>query len=454
MKIYGAEKNKITRALKSGEITIAVYGLGRMGLPLAAVFADCGARVIGADINPDVVSSINRGDCYVIGEPGLAELIEKNVTAGRLRATHDLLDAAKQADVMVIVVPTVLDSEHNPDLSNVKSLCKVISKGIEKGDIVIQESTVPARTTTDIILPILEESGLKRGEFGVARCPEHAKYRSVIQDIKGSHRKVVGGVDDASTQAAAAIYSLINSMGVITVRDSTTAEAVKLFAAVYKDVNIALANELAVISNELGISAMEVFEVLNRPPAYAHVFTPGCGVGGHCIPVCGYGITSAVKGDTRLLSLAREINDGMAGFTVDLVQRALQEKGVELNDANVLVMGVTYRGGVKDTLHSPSISIIRFLINTCSNVYAYDPLLLDEVVQYSAEVVNDLSQVGKDVQIDAVIIASDHSEFKALDWNNLGIQLRHKVIVDGRQCLDVLKMRDEGWTIFGIGAQP
>ena len=451
MKIYGADKNKITQALKSGKITIAVYGLGRMGLPLAAVFADCGARVIGVDINPDIVYSVNCGDCYVVGEPGLAELIEKNVTSGRLSATSNIVDAAQQANVMIIVVPTGLDSEHNPDLSNVKSLCKQISKGLNKRDIVIQESTVPPRTTTDIIFPILEESGLKRGEFGLARCPEHARYGSVIQDIRGSHRKVVGGIDDASTQAAAVIYSVINSTGVITVRDSTTAEAVKLFAAVYKDVNIALANELAVISNELGISAMEVFEVLNKPPAYAHVFTPGCGVGGHCIPVCGYGITSSVKGDTRLLSLAREINDGMAGYTVDLVQRGLQEKGVELKDANVLVMGLTYRGGVKDTLNSPSISIIRSLINTCSDVYAYDPLLHDEVPKYGAEIVNDLSQVGKDVQIDAVIIASDHSEFKALDWNNLGIKLRHKVIVDGRQSLDVLKMKNDGWNIYGIG---
>ena len=457
MKIYGADQNEITQALISGEITIAVFGLGRMGLPLATVFADCGARVIGADIDPAIVSSINHGDCYVTNEPDLAELIEKNVTAGRLSATSDLLDAAKQADVMIIVVPTILDSEHNPDLSNIKSLYKEISKGIEKGDVVIQESTVPPRTTIDVILPILEESGLKRGQFGVARCPEHAKYGSVIENIRGSHRKVVGGVDDASTQAVAAIYSVINSTGVITVRDSTTAEAVKLFAAAYKDVNIALANELAVISDELGVNAIEVFEVLNRPPAYAHIFTPGCGVGGHCIPVCGHEIVSAVKVDTPILSLAREINDGMANYTVSLVQRGLQTRGVALKDANVLVMGITYRGDQKDTLNSPSILIIQTLNKTCGNVYAYDPLLRDEVGQYNAKVVNDLAQVGKDVQIDVIVIASDHSEFKTLDWNDLGSKLRHKVIVDGRQCLDiidVLKMRDEGWTIFGIGTQP
>ena len=208
------------------------------------------------------------------------------------------------------------------------------------------------------------------------------------------------------------------------------------------------------ISDELGINAIEVFEVLNRPPAYAHIFMPGCGVGGHCIPVCGHEIVSAVKGDTPILSHARKINDGMANYTVSLVQRGLQTRGVALKDANVLVMGIAYRGDLKDTLNSPSILIIQTLNKTCGNVYAYDPLLGDEVGQYSAEVVHDLSQIGKDIQIDAIVIASDHSEFKTRDWNDLGSKLRHKVIVDGRQCLDmidILKMRDEGWTIFGIG---
>jgi len=284
----------------------------------------------------------------------------------------------------------------------------------------------------------------------VARCPEHAKYGSVIQDIRGSSLKVVGGEDDASTDATVAIYSVINSRGVIPISNSTAAEAVKTFAAVYKDVNIAIANELAMISGELGINVLEVFRALEKA-GMANFFSPGCGVGGHCIPVCGYKIVSAIEGKAMLLSLAREINDGMPAFTVELVRRGINGAGIEMKKANVLVMGVTYRGDINDTLNSPSVLIVQLLNKYCNEVYTFDPMLLDEVEEYEAIIVNDLSEVGKSIYIDAVIVATDHSMFKELYWNEFGSRVRHKIIVDGRNCLDHLQMREDGWTIFGIG---
>jgi len=451
MKTYGADRDTIIDGLRSGKISIAVYGLGRMGLPLASLFADSGARVIGVDVDPDIVLTINRGDCPVAGEPLLAELVRKSVKAGRLSATSDSVAAAKEADVMIIVVPMTISPGYAPELSKVKSICEKIAQGLEKGDLVIQEHDVPPRTTNEIILPTLEESGLKRGEFGVARCPLHARYGSVIEDIRGSYRKVVGGIDGASTRAAAALYSAINSTGVITVSNPTAAEALKMFASVYKDVNIALANEFAMTSDELGISATEVFGALNTPPAYVHMSMPGCGVGGHCIGVCGYGLASAVHSTTRLHALAREINSGMPDYAVERLQLALSQAGVELKGASVLVLGVTYRGDVKDTLNSPSIPIIAILTEKSSEVYAYDPLLGEEVRQYGARVVKDLSDVGKEFPIDAVLIASDHSEFKEIDWSDLGARMRHRVLVDGRQCVNVEEMRDNGWIAYGIG---
>ncbi len=444
MKVYGANKNDIIEAMKSGNITIAVYGLGKMGLPLAAVFADCGARVIGADVSPEVVASINRGECHVVGEPGLAGLVAKNTAAGRLSATSDLVDAAKQADVMVILVPTFLDADNNPDMSIVESVCKNIAQGLDKGDLVIQESTVPPRTTHDVILPLLEGSGLSRGEFGVAHCPERTSSGRAIEDIRGAYPKVVGGVDEASTQAAAAIYSVINSKGVIQVSDATTAEAVKVFEGLYRDVNIALANELAVVCDEIGISAMEAFDVANTQP-YSHIHKPGCGVGGHCIPVYPYFITKTVKSDTRLLTLAREINDGMAGYTVELVRRGLGEVGVELKDANVLVLGVTYRGDVKETRCSPALSIIDILKRECRGVFAYDPLFGDDVRQFGAEP-RGLDDVE---DIDAVVIAADYEEFKGIEWGEL--RLRHRVLVDGRNVAEGDKFIGDGFVYKGIG---
>jgi nucleotide sugar dehydrogenase len=450
MKIYGASKDLIMAALKSGEMTIALYGLGRMGLPLAGILADRGAMVLGVDSDPDVVASVNRGNSHIIGEPGLQKLVHKNVVAGRLKASSDFIGAARNADVMIIVVPTPLDHDHHPDLSNLTSLYKQISKGLDKGDLVIQESMVPPRATREIVVPILEESGLRLGEFGVAYCPEHARYGSVIQDIRESAPKVVGGADPISTEAAAALYSAINSRGVIPVRDATTAEAVKIFAAVYRDANIAIANELAIVSDELGVNALEVFGAAEKG-GMASFFRPGCGVGGHCIPVCGHTIIGAVKSDTRLLALVREINNGMPAHTVQLTRRALNKVGIEMSKANVLVLGVTYRGDIKDTLNSPSIAIIQCLNDQCKGVYAFDPLLLDKVENWGAHVVKDLSEVGKDIPIDAIIVASDHSMFKEMDWSDLARRVRQKIVVDGRHCLDRQSMTEAGWAVFGIG---
>ncbi|MFQ6055107.1 MAG: nucleotide sugar dehydrogenase, partial [Methanosarcinales archaeon] len=345
MKIYGLEKNKIINAFKSGDITVSVYGLGKMGLPLASVFADKGAKVIGVDINKKVVNNVNKGINTIPEEPGLTELVERNVSAGRLSATTDLVEGAKKSDVMIILVPTFLDKNNNPDLSIVTSVCKSISKGLESMDFVIQESTVPPRTTVDVILPILEESGLKKGEFGVAHCPERTMSGTVLRDITRAYPKIVGGIDAKSTETAEALYSVINQNGVIPVTDATTAEAVKVFEGVYRDVNIALANQLSIVCEKIGINAIEVFKIANTQP-YSHLHMPSCGVGGHCIPVYPYFLIKTVDCDTSLLELARKINDDMAIYTVDSVKRLLNGN---LKDSNILVLGLTYRGNVKET---------------------------------------------------------------------------------------------------------
>jgi len=452
VKIYGLNPEKASLAARTGDVTISVFGLGRMGLPLAALLAEAGPRVIGVDVDEEMVASINHGECPITGEPGLSELVEKGVGSGRLRATCDARQAASEADVLIVVVPSMANRGGHFDLSKLKSLYRIMGECLHPGDMVIQESTVPLRTSEDLLLPILlEYSGLIRGDFGLARCPEHARYGSVIEDIRGSHRKIVGGIDGFSADAASGIYSTINTRGVVTVQNTTTAEAAKLFAASYLDVNIALANELAKVCDEVGIDAVEVFGALSTPPAYVPMFMPGCGVGGHCIPVCGYGIRSAVEVETPLITLARETNDTMPEYVVGLVEGGLRREGMELKESNVLIMGLTYRGDVKDTLNSPAISIAMRLGSLCHQVYAYDPLLGDEVGQFGPKVLGDLGEVGRAAQIDAVVVASDNSMFVEMNWAEFGQRLRRKVVVDGRQCLDLGKLRNQGWTAFSVG---
>jgi UDP-N-acetyl-D-mannosaminuronic acid dehydrogenase len=452
MKVFGLERDAIRDAFTSGRVTVAVYGLGKMGLPLAVVFADKGARVIGVDISPEVVDQVNKGKCPVSNEPGLPEMIKANVGRQRLSATTDGVAAAKESDVMVIVVPCLLNSDKSPDLNAITAVCSSISKGLSKGDFVILETTIPLGTTKNVLLPILEQSGLKEGEFGLAFCPERTSSGRAIRDITGAYMKVVGGIDMESTQTAEAIYSVINKKGVITVSDTTAAEAVKLFEGIYRDVNIALSNELALVCREMGISSAEVFPVVNEPFDEEHqryhvnLLQPGAGVGGHCIPIYPYFITKTSGTDTSLVKLARKINDSMPYHMVDLIIEGLNELGRNVRGSNILILGLAFRGGVKEAGNSPAIPIIQRLRELHANVFLYDPLFSKEEIQsFGADYHSGFDDM------DCVVIVTDHKEFKGYDWQKIGNKMRSKVIVDGRQIIAPEKIKKLGFVYKGIG---
>lgn len=374
MKIYGADN--IENAFLKGHVTFAVYGMGKMGLPLAAVIAERGGRVIGVDVNPEVVEGLNKGINHVKEEPGLDELVERNVRLGRLKATTDLVSAAKEADVMITLVPAFLNNDRKADLGIVTSVAEAVAQGLETGDFVIIETTVPPGTTKNIIKPILERSGLTAGvDFGLAHCPERTSSGRAIIDISGAYPKVVGGVDRKSSETARDIYRVINKKGVIPVSSSTTAEMVKISEGVYRDVNIALANELAKVAGSNDVDIWEVLEVSNTDPN-CNLLKPGSGVGGHCIPVYPWFV---INGDsTRLIRTAREINDQMPHYLVDKVCKDLAQKNKDIKGANVLVAGLVYRPGVKETYNTPARPIIEELRARGANVFGYEPVLTED----------------------------------------------------------------------------
>jgi UDP-N-acetyl-D-mannosaminuronic acid dehydrogenase len=452
VKVLGLEKDAVMAALTSGKVTVAVYGLGKMGLPLAAVFADKGARLIGVDVNLEVVSDVNKGRCPVSNEPGLPEMLRASVGSGRLTATTDGVAAAGESDVMVILVPCLLDGDKSPDLAPITAACSAISLGLSKGDLIILETTVPPRTTKDVVLPILKRSGLKEGEFGLAFCPERTSSGRAIRDITGAYMKVVGGIDKESAEAAGAIYSVIDRKGAITVSDSTTAEAVKLFEGIYRDVNIALSNELALVCKEIGVSASEVFMVANEPVSedtgrpYTNLLHPGAGVGGHCIPVYPYFVTKTTGADTSLIKLARKINESMPYHMTDLIVEGLSEARRDAKDSDILVLGLAFRGGVRETRNSPAIPIIQRLKELHANVFLYDPLFSrEEVESFGAMYTSDFDGM------DCLVIVTDHKEFREYDWQKIGDRMRSKVIVDGRQVVESAEVRKLGFIYRGVG---
>jgi len=447
MKIYGMSKRKIVNALRNGEITIVVYGLGKMGLPLAVVFAEKGATVIGVDIDENVVAMVNKGINPIKEENGLDELLAKSVRDNGLIATCDPIKAAKDADVTIIIVPTFLNRDSTPDLEPVKSVCRSISKGIEAGDVVILENTAPPGTTDTVVQPILEESGLKAGrDFGLAHCPERTYSGRAIKDIMGDlNPKIVGAIDSETTQAVEALYSVVNKRGVICLDDAKTAEAVKVFEGIYRDVNIALANELAMVCQELGIDAVSVFNAANTDSC-CHILMPGSGVGGHCIPVYPYFILNNVNRECKLIATAREINDSMTAHMVELVTDGLKEIRKEVSDSEILVLGLSFRGDVKETRKSPAIPIIERLKVLKAKVYCYDPLFSKaEVEKFNVQYKSDFRK------LDCIVIVSDHKEFRGYDWDKIGSEMRNRVIVDGRQIIDPAEVRGMGYIYRGVG---
>ncbi|WP_436911324.1 nucleotide sugar dehydrogenase [Halosimplex marinum] len=411
-------------------LEVAVYGLGKMGLPLAAVLADSGATVHGVDIDSDVVAAVNDGRSPV-SEPGLPALLEDH-GGGALTATTDGAAAARRADVMIVLVPTVVDGDGDPDLGPVLAAGEAIREGVDAGDLVVLESTVPPGTTAGAFADAVEPDDLVAGEdFGLAHCPERTSSGRVLRDLTESYPKIVGATSADATAVAADFYRTFNEPGVVELPGATAAEMVKVSEGIYRDVNIALANELAKACEEWGLDAGTVFEAANTQP-FCEIHDPGVGVGGHCIPVYPHFVIDGAS-ETPLLETARAVNDGMPAHTAELVTDALDARDVAPTDARVLVLGLTYRPGVRETRFAPAFDLVDELDERGVSVAAHDPLLTAEAVERAgATPVED----PLDGEWDAVALATGHEEYRDIDLGALRERMRTPVLVDGRDFFD------------------
>jgi nucleotide sugar dehydrogenase len=361
--------------------TVAVVGAGKMGLPLAAQFATHGWSVIAVDVNPAVVEAINTGHSHVGEEPGLAELVGHVHAEGRLRATLDAAAAAREADVVVLIVPVMLDAGHRPDYRYMDPAVASIAPGVHAGSTVIFETTLPIGDTRRRFAPALEAaSGLVVDrDFFVAFSPERLFSGAVLQNL-AAYPKLVGGVGPASTDRAARFYASALDAEVVAMSSSEAAEFSKLADTTYRDVNIALANEFARAADLHGIDVQEVIAAANSQP-YSHIHQPGIGVGGHCIPVYPHLLLSRAPG-LSLVETARRVNDGQVNRALAILDPLVGG----LAGAPVLVLGITYREGVKELAYSRAIALIDALHAAGARVSAFDPLLSDgEILALGAE---------------------------------------------------------------------
>lgn len=339
---------------------ISIIGLGKAGLPLANVIADSSIKVIGYDINIGHVKKINSKINPIPEEKGLQELLEKNIPKKFLATSN--LDEIKNSTVFIVIVPLFIDDNKKPDFTILNNAFRDVSKVLKKGDLVVLETTVPPKTTETLIKEILEkESGLKAGEeFYLAYSPERIMTGYSISRYK-EFPKIVGGINDISTEKAFELYSKFCSK-VEKVSNSRTAELIKVAEGVYRDVNIAIANELYKISDEIGVNFWEMREKANHQ--FCNIHEAGLGVGGHCIPVYPWFLINDY--DAPLSKTARFVNDTMINFFVEKVK--------EKKATKVLIIGLSYREGVKETAYVRSIPLINKLKDEGLAVYGLDPL--------------------------------------------------------------------------------
>jgi nucleotide sugar dehydrogenase len=425
------------------ESIVAVIGLGKIGLPLAAQFAGKGMTVIGCDVLPAVVETVNAGHSHIEEEPGLEEKIAAAVSAGRLRATLDTTAAVKAAGTVVLIVPLLVDIRHDIDFRQLDSAVKAIGRGLRAGMLVICETTLPVGTTRTRIGPALEAaSGLRAGEdFHLAFSPERLYAGRIFEDL-ARYPKIVGGVTESSTQRAVAFYRKVLDAEVQAVENAETAEFTKLAETTYRDVNIALANELAVYGAKRHVNVRQAFKAANTQP-YSHLHRPSIGVGGHCIPVYPHFLLAdATNGELALPRISRATNDAMADRSLDSLAAALGG----LQGRRVLVLGASYRENVKEMAFSTAIPLVEGLHRRGAVALVHDPLFEPrELAALEAEIA-DL-EGDAPLQMDAVIVQAFHSQYRGLDWSRFrGL----KVVFDGRGSLDPEAIRKTGAAYLAV----
>ncbi len=400
-------KEEILKKIEKRDIKIAVVGLGYVGLPLAIEFAKAGVKVHGYDVDEKKTEKINKGISYVkdVSSEELAPLVEK----GLITATSES-SVLSEVDGIIIAVPTPLSKTKDPDLSYVIKAAHDVKKNLKKGHIISFESTTYPGTTDEIILPLLEETGLVVGkDFFLAFSPERIDPGNTKYTVKNTP-KLVGGVEPNSTEVVSALYSLA-LLNVVPVSSSRVAEAAKLLENTFRSINIGLANEMAIMCNILGIDVWEVIEAAGTKPFGFMKFYPGPGIGGHCIPIDPIYLSWKLKTfnyTARFIETATDINSNMPRYVVGRIQDALNEKERSIKGSRILVLGIAYKRDIDDVRESPILDIIDLLEQKGANVEYYDPHV--PWVEISGKLMESIKD-PKYEDYNLVVLGTDHSSF-------------------------------------------
>lgn len=435
-------QKQLESLIETKKAKLAIIGLGYVGLPVAAMFAEKGFDVLGMEIREDRVHTINSGKSPIEGdEPGLEELLKKVAGGKKLHATSNYEDL-RDRDIILIDVETPVDETHTPRYAALKSACNSLSTVLKPGALVIIESTIAPGTMKGTVLPLLEKNGLKSGrDFLLGNCPERVMPGKLLANLRQMSRVCGGDSPDTSAIMMALYRNIVEAD--LDAADWATAELVKTVENAYRDVQIAFANEVALICEQAGADVMKVRELVNKSP-FRQMHIPGAGVGGHCIPkdpwLLAYGVAGS-EVPLRLIPAARAINDQMPHHMVRLLEKALAGQSKKLNECKVLVLGYAYLENSDDTRNSPSAALIGGLDALGAEVVIHDPY----VNEYKGDVFE------KAAGCDAVVAMVRHDEYVKINLDRLKSTLKTPVLIDGRRVFDAKSARQSGFDYWSVG---
>lgn len=450
--LMNVSSQDVRSRLKSGRLTICVMGIGRIGLPMATVFAKAGARVIAVDIDQGVIDTLNSGKCRFADEPGLASMVEEVVKDGKLHGTMNVSSAVSGADIVILCVPTPVDESKVPDYSAIIKACNDVGSYLKNGTLVIVESTVGPGTVENLIVPILEKASKMKAvtNFNVASCPERADPGRVMTDLYKVPR-IVGGLSPNATKVTSELYRAALGVEIVEVSSPKAANAIKLTENIFRDVNIALMNEFAVLYEKLGIDIFEVIKACSTKYNFVPHY-PGVGVGGPCLPSNPYYmIVEGVKvGNIPLIvRMAREVNDRMPDHVVTLVTEALNEVNKTVRSSTITIMGVAYKPDVHDIQLTPIERVFDSLKSLGAKIRIFDPMFKGEIV-FGERVFEDSYEAIKGT--DCIFLGTGHSELKKLDLDKMAkFCSMPAALVDAQNVFNPLNVKKAGFAFRGVG---